>query len=149
MGDENLKYEDEEEKELDLTALVKLLEEKEVAHAALELDRESMVNVYRFVMRYITRYQKSVCRVLMTLKPAGEMNAADANFVGDSFETHICNSLRKSDLVFRHGRDQFFVMLIDIKEDSIYRVIESVVSEWKKKHPDINVNCELQYTYFG
>ncbi len=134
--------ETEEAADLDLKTLSKLLDERNITNSALELDRDSFVAVYRFVVRYILRYNRNACKVLFSLSPGTSEDAAQDY---DDFTQHVCTHLRKSDLVMRYRKDRVFVILTDIKEDYLGHVMDVIMSSWNKEHTDgIRITYETE-----
>lgn len=119
-----------------IRAMSMLLNERNIPDCALRLDRESFMYVYRFLMRYIIRYQSVVCKVLFTV-------AAD-DTVTEQFGEHLKNALRKSDLMMKAGKNQFFVLLPEIKEEFASATAERVVSTWKASGADAAVTYETE-----
>ena len=127
-----------------LKALSMILSERNIPDSALSLEKEAFINVYRFIMRYLKRYNRNACKLLFTLTPVKE---DDKEFfdVCDKFFEHVKESLRKSDLVMRYRKNQIFVFLTDIKEFAISQVIGTIKSSWHKEHGDVvTVSYEIE-----
>ena len=125
------------EKEMDISTISKLMEERNIADAAYKLDKESFAYVYQYVTRYIIRNNKSACKVLFTLSPSD--GVSDEEFVknADLFGDYVMNELRKSDFLMRYRQNQYFVFLTDILEDYIENVIGNIVSKWHENHENV------------
>ncbi|MBR5387065.1 MAG: response regulator [Clostridiales bacterium] len=122
--------------DLDIQAISEILGERSIQNVALQLDKDSFSPVYRYVIRYIIRHHINACKVLFTLTPSsGEADAAYNDSV-DEFGNHIKDSLRKSDIFMRNRKNQYFVFLTDIREDSVGKVISHIIEDWKKKGVD-------------
>ena len=122
----------------DINTVSAILGERSIPNVALQLDKDSFVYVYRYIMRYIVRNHKNVCKVMFTL---AERNGNFAELC-DKFGDHVRESLRKSDIFMRSRSDCYFVLLTDIREDSIQKVVGNVIGGWRKKYG----NC-LRITY--
>ncbi|PWJ68686.1 diguanylate cyclase (GGDEF)-like protein [Ruminococcaceae bacterium R-25] len=126
--------EDESDNALhDIQKISEILGERSIQDVALQLDKDSFSPVYRYVIRYILRHRINACKVLITLSPADGVK--DNRFYDsvDEFGSHIRESLRKSDIFMRNGKDQYFVFLTDIRADSIDKVISHLVDNWDAK----------------
>ncbi|MBO4510073.1 MAG: response regulator [Lachnospiraceae bacterium] len=127
-----------------LKALSMILSERNIPDSALSLEKEAFINVYRFIMRYLKRYNRNACKLLFTLTPVKE---DDKEFydVCDKFFEHVKESLRKSDLVMRYRKNQIFVFLTDIKEFAISQVVGTIKGSWHKEHGDVvTVSYEIE-----
>ena len=108
------------------------------------LDQASFLHVYRFVTRYIMRYQKNACKLLFTLKPAGD--SVHYEEYCDEFCEHAKKHLRKSDLLMQYKRNQLFVFLTEVKEDGAENVVNHIVSSWKAEKGEVlSVSWETQF----
>ena len=130
-------YSDEgETKELSIQEISEILGERSIQNVALQLDREAFSHVYRYIIRYATRHHINACKVLFTLAPQEGLPENEYADRVDDFGTHIRESLRKSDILMRNSRNHYFVFLTDIREDSVQKVVDNIVTEWKKNHND-------------
>ena len=137
-----------------LKALSMILSERNIPDSALSLEKEAFINVYRFIMRYLKRYNRNACKLLFTITPpsSGVDNNAgapdeDKHFydICDKFFEHVKESLRKSDLVMRYRKNQVFVFLTDIKEFAISQVIGGIKGSWHKENGDIvSISYEVE-----
>lgn len=136
LFNEDTEDEAQDTKDLDIRAISEILGERSIQNVALQLDKDSFSPVYRYVIRYIIRHHINACKVLFTLTPSsGEADAAYNDSV-DEFGNHIKDSLRKSDIFMRNRKNQYFVFLTDIREDSVGKVISHIIEDWKKKGVD-------------
>ncbi len=133
-------FDDEESQEAGIDTVTKILEERSIPNAALCLDKDSFAYVYRYIVRYISRNQRTACNVLINLSSEQE----DETFARlcDEFGDHIRGSLRKSDLFMRTRSNKYFVLLSDVREDSAEKVINDLINGWYEHHGDI-----LKITY--
>ena len=121
---------------LDINKLSEILGERAIPNVALQLDKDVFTYVYRYVMRYMIRNHKSACKVLYTLSPGEGTDEARFSDLCDEFGLHIRDSLRKSDILMRIRSNQYFILLTDIREDSIRMVVENIVKHWRRKQGD-------------
>lgn len=117
----------------DIQSISEILGERSIQNVALQLDKDAFSHVYRYVIRYIIRHHIDACKVLFTLD--AEDGVADAAYSDslDEFGNHIRESLRKSDILMRNRKNQYFVFLTDIREDSVGKVISHIINDWHKK----------------
>ena len=128
-------FDDEDEgQEAHIETVTKILEERSIPNAALCLDKDSFAYVYRYIMRYISRNQRTACNVMIDLNSDED----EDTFVKlcDEFGEHIGGSLRKSDLFMRTRSNRYFILLSDVREDSIDKVIGDLISVWQEHHGD-------------
>ena len=134
--------EDDDTAGTDIHTVSKILDERSISNNALCLDKDSFIYVYRYIMRYLMRNQGTACKVLINLEPAGDKDEEAFRELCDGFGEHIGESLRKSDLFMKSRFNRYFVLLSDIREDYIEKVVGELLREWHEKHPG-----ELVITY--
>lgn len=125
--------EEDNDKAHDIAAISEILGERSIQNVALQLDREAFAHVYRYVIRYLMRHHITGCKVLYTLKP--DDGNYDARFLdnADEFGNVIRESLRKSDIFMRNRKNEYFVFLTDIRQDSVDKVAGHIIEGWQKK----------------
>ena len=122
-------------KEMDLHSLSTILGERTIPNVALQLDQDAFSYVYRYVMRYIIRNQRTACKALITLSPAEVKEELEYKRLCAVFGTHIRESLRKSDVIMCSRFNQYFIFLTDIREDCVDKVInETIIQSWDQLH---------------
>ena len=133
FDEDHQESEDEEDKTHDIAAISEILGERSIQNVALQLDREAFSHVYRYVIRYLLRNHLTGCKVLYTLKP--DDDNYDARFLdnADEFGNVIRESLRKSDIFMRNRKNEYFVFLTDIRQDSVDKVAGHIIETWEKK----------------
>ena len=127
---------DDEEEDMalpDIRTISGILGERTIPDVALQLDKDSFAPVYRYIIRYIIRNRISACKVLFTLEAAENVTAAEFTDLSDEFGNHIRKSLRKSDILMRNRKNQYFVFLTDIREDSTEKVIRHIIETWEQQ----------------
>ncbi|SNU06859.1 diguanylate cyclase (GGDEF) domain-containing protein [Lachnospiraceae bacterium] len=144
------KYEDFDEEDdnqlINLKSISMILAERNISNTALQLEKDSFIHVYRFVMRYIMRYHRNACKLLFTLSPVGGKYGAGFEEICDRFCTHTREILRKSDLVMQYKKNQFFIFLTDIKEEAISQVIGNIIRTWNQNNGDIvSITYETEF----
>ena len=132
--------------DMDINTISSILGERTIPNVALQLDKEQFAYVYRYVMRYIIRNQRTACKVLLTLSKADNTSDSDYRDQCDAFGTHIKESLRKSDILMRSKSNQYFIFLTDIRENSIGKVISNLISSWHEIYgSDLTVTYETEF----
>lgn len=140
-------FDDEDDSALpDIHSISEILGERSIPDVALQLDKGSFSPVYRYIMRYIIRNRISACKVLFTLTPAEGTDTEEYIRLLDEFGNHIRQSLRKSDILMRNRKNQYFVFLTDIREDSTRKVIMHIIDSWKDRMGgSLNVSYEEEF----
>ena len=137
---------DEDSVDLDIKGITEIVSERNITNVALQLDMEAFTQVYRFANRYFVRNNINSCKVLFTLKkPEGMEDVAFRDYC-DEFGSHICDSLRKSDLVTRNRTNQYYAVITDIREEFVDKVINSIIDTWKQNRkgtPEITFEKEF------
>ena len=114
----------------DIDKLSEILGERSVPNMALQLDKDAFSYVYRYIMRYMIRNQRSLYKVLFTLLPEDGASERDYKSNCDAFGNHIRASLRKTDILMRNRYNQFFVLLTDIRKQDIQIVTGNIMRRW-------------------
>ena len=127
---------EEEHADMDIHTVSKILGERSIPNVALQLDKDSFAYVYRYVMRYIVRNQKTACKVMFTLSANTGTEEDLYKDLCNEFGNHIREVLRKSDIFMRNRANTYFVFLTDIMEDSVQKVIQYLLGKWYELHGD-------------
>lgn len=120
--------------EKELSALSAIIGERNIPNSALRLDKQIFSSVYQYIMRYIIRNRRKACKVLFTLSRAEGADKDEYESCCGEFGDHIRNCLRKSDIFMRHKPDQYFLLLADIREDSVGTVVGNILRSWRDLH---------------
>ena len=130
----------------DLKTLSTIMAERNESSSALKLDMNSFIGVYRFVMRYIMRYHRNACKILITLSSDNTAGADEADKYYDLFGEHIGNILRKSDLLMQVRKNIYFIILTDIKEEAVEQVVGNIIRNWRDRHGDVlGISYETEF----
>ena len=130
----------------DIAAISGILGERTIPDVALQLDKDSFSPVYRYIIRYTIRNRICACKVLFTLGRTGGLPNEEYGVLLDEFGNHIRRSLRKTDIMMRNRKNQYFVFLTDIREDSIGKVINMIVERWERqKGRRLDVTYETEF----
>ena len=136
----------EDSHDVDLSELSRILSEKKDGGSALILDQDAFIHVYRFTMRYLERYKHNACKLLLTLSPSAEISEEKYWEYCEVFQDFAGKNLRKSDLVMQFRRNQFFVFLTDVREDSVIQVLSGLLHAWDEAYGNIlTITYEVEY----
>ena len=131
---------------VNLKKLSMILSERNISNSALKLDLDSFIDVYRFVVRYLIRYHKDACKLLLSLSKSSNETDEEYDGLTSVFAEHVSDCLRKSDLLMQYSKDQFFVFLTDIKEDAVEQVVGNIIRQWRKKHGEkVIITYEVEF----
>ncbi|MCR5675384.1 MAG: diguanylate cyclase [Lachnospiraceae bacterium] len=110
-----------------------ILEERNVDRHALWLGQEAFATIYRYLLRYIKRYREKAYKVLFTITPVEE-DMDDKTFTG--IMAHLGEliqcALRNSDIMMQSSPNQFFVFLPMVSPADIQKVIDRILTAWKR-----------------
>lgn len=133
---------------LDLKAVTKLLEERNIPQSVMWMGREAFGNVYRYMMRYLERYDISAYKALFTIVYADSASQdKEHSLIADTLREVIQTSLRNSDIMVQTGTDQFFLLLPELNPEHVDRVIERILKAWDKT--EYRNITRLEYEYAG
>ena len=118
------------QKELSLETITAILEERIEAPSAMWMGREVFGSLYKYMVRYMDRYHSSAFRVLLTVKVAPEIGDAKRAEIIVHFRKMVRTSLRNSDVMMECGDNQLFLLLPEIHEHDIDRVIGRLLHKW-------------------
>ena len=132
--------------EMNLRSISEILSERNITDVALQLDMEAFTHVYRFANRFFIRNNINSCKVLFTLaKPLG-LSEEDYRNLCDEFGNQIRENLRKSDMLTRTRYNQYYVIITDIREEFVDKVIHNIVDSWEINRPILpTVSYEKEY----
>ena len=117
---------------LDLGSLDEILSERNITNVALQLDMDAFTNVYRYATRYFIRYNVSSCKILFTVEWPEGMEEEEYRNYCDDFGNHIRESLRKSDMLTRCRYNQYFVLVTDVREEFVDRIVASIIDSFRQ-----------------
>ncbi len=130
---------DEMFKDIDLKTLSRILEERNVPQSAMWMGKEAFGNVYRYMIRYMDRYNGTAYKLLFTadMKPGNYPEQQREDMLLHVREL-LQDSLRNSDIMMQVGSNHFFLLLPEINEYNVDRVIERIYESWKQdKYADL------------
>ncbi len=127
---------------MDIKGLSEILGERNISNVALQLDMDAFSYVYRYAVRYFVRNNINMSKVLYTLNQFEGTTGEEYRDACDEFGNHLRESMRKSDILTRSRYNQYYVILTDIREEFIGRVVEDIISKWNN-----SMNTKLNITY--
>ena len=118
---------------LNLETVTKILEERSISPNAMWMGREAFINIYRYMMRYMERYQGMAYRVLFTVTPHDRMIDSEQHvMITTEFRRLIQKSLRNSDVMVEVSNTQIFLLLPETHEMGIHVVIDRLINNWNR-----------------
>ena len=131
---------------MDLKTLTMILSERNISSSALKLDMASFISVYRFVMRYVMRYHRNACKILITLSSSPDMEEEKALRQYDAFGDHLGSMLRRSDLLMQVRKNMYFIILTDLKKEAVEQVAGNIIRVWRDKYGDsLDIKYETEF----
>ena len=127
---------------MDIKSISEILGERNVSNVALQLDMDAFSYVYRYATRYFVRNNINMCKVLYTLDKVEGTSDEQYRDACDEFGNHLRESMRKSDILTRSRYNQYYVILTDIREEFINKVIDEIIKRWND-----SLNTKLKITY--
>ena len=107
---------------------------------------EAFSYVYRYATRYFLRNGINACKVLFTLERSQNINDEQYKNYCDDFGNFLRESLRKSDIITRSRFNQYYILVTDIREEFVNRVVLNLLDRWDEKFDfSLNVNYEIDY----
>lgn len=117
---------------LNLEALSEVLEEHNTPHSVMWMGSDAFGNVYRYMLRYMNRYQGTAYKLLITahIGPDDISEPEKEEMIAHVREL-LRSSLRNSDIMMQIGTSSFFLMLPEISEFNAERVVERIHKDWE------------------
>ncbi|MBQ8086411.1 MAG: diguanylate cyclase [Lachnospiraceae bacterium] len=122
-----------------------ILEERNVSNRALFLSQDSFSNVYRYMLRYVRRYDECAYKVLFTLVPHnGSIKEVEFNEITEYFGEILATTLRNSDIMMHGALNQFMLLLPMVSEDTIHSVIERIMDKWEETKYSEKISIQFE-----
>ncbi|MCR5604668.1 MAG: response regulator [Lachnospiraceae bacterium] len=123
--------EDDVPGDMDIKTLSHILEERSMPQSAMWMGREAFGNIYRYMIRYMDRYRGTAYKLLFTARFVhSQLPAAERMEIIEHFRELLQNSLRNSDVMMQIGENHFFLLLPEITEYNVERVIDRIRKSW-------------------
>ena len=121
----------EESQSTDLSAVVKILSERNKGRGAFNLGFDQFRTAYQFLSRLNMNYQKEISMLLFTLKEK-ENAAIPIEDAVDEFMGVLSSSLRQSDIITQGGKNQCIVILPETSLQNVSNVTERIMENWSQ-----------------
>ncbi|MCR5277858.1 MAG: diguanylate cyclase [Lachnospiraceae bacterium] len=116
----------------DIKLLDSVLNERNVMNHALWLGKDEFASVYRYLLRFLSRYGDGAYKVLFTITPTVEdMRESEFTKLVDNLGEILKGSLRSSDIMMQNAPGQFFLFLPMVNSDNINKVIARIIVAWE------------------
>ena len=128
----------------DLETAAQILEKLDEPLGRAWMGREELTNTYRYMLRYMERYQGYAYQVLFTVEPVHrEVPREERSRLTRAFRKSLQQLLRSSDMLFEFGENQLFLLLPEVHDFDIDRVISRLMEIWHRSE----VSREAAVTY--
>lgn len=121
----------EESQSTDLSAVVRILSERNKGRGAFNLGFDQFRTAYQFLSRLNMNYQKEISMLLFTLKEK-ENAAIPIEDAVDEFMGVLSLSLRQSDIITQGGKNQCIVILPETSLQNVSNVTERIMENWSQ-----------------
>ncbi len=128
--DENDEYIIAEDESLSMFS--KILEERNIPRNAMWMGGEAFGNIYKYMIRYMERYRGTAYKMLFTAKfIPKKLSKSEKEKILLVLRKLLQESLRNSDIMMQIGENHFFLMLPEINDYNIERVIQRIMQAWE------------------
>ncbi len=124
----------------ELGRILQVLNERGENDGALELGQEAFTWIYRFMVRFVERYNTSALKVLFRLSAEGDNSREALSESSGMFCELLKRVLRKSDIFMQHRSDLFFAFLPEASDENADRILERIQREWDRVNKYDNVS---------
>ena len=119
--------------DINLNTLSRILEERNVPQSAMWMGKEAFGNIYRYMIRYMDRYQGTAYKLLYSIDIADDADEQEKTVITDRVRELLQFSLRNSDIMMQIGSNHFFLLLPEINEYNAKRVVDRIEKSWQKE----------------
>jgi response regulator RpfG family c-di-GMP phosphodiesterase len=117
--------------DMDLKTLSHILEERSIPQSAMWMGREAFGNIYRYMIRYMDRYRGTAYKLLFTARLIpNNLTPVERTEIIEHVRELLQDSLRNSDVMMQIGENHFFLLLPEITEYNVERVIDRIKKTW-------------------
>ena len=117
---------------LNLDTITSVIEERSEALSAMWMGKEAFGSIYRYMVRYMSRYHGVAYRVLFTNTISEPVSDDERAVIMAQFRNCMSSSLRNSDIMMECGENQLFFLLPEVQEYDVDHVISRLISRWKE-----------------
>ncbi|MCR4788649.1 MAG: response regulator [Lachnospiraceae bacterium] len=119
--------------DINLSTLSRILEERNVPQSAMWMGKEAFGNIYRYMLRYMDRYQGTAYKLLYSVETDESVDEKKRLDIIDRARELLQFSLRNSDIMMQIGENHFFLLLPEINEYNAKRVTDRIQKAWKRE----------------
>lgn len=125
------KQDSDNDLEQDLERITQIVAERGEGKGAMILGQEAFTWNYQYIERFVIRYGGVATRILFSIS-SDEQRVLFSEIVSE-FGKSLQNTLRKIDIILQWQHNQYFVVLPQLKQKDMPRVIERVLGAWEKR----------------
>ncbi len=134
------------DKQVNLKTVTTILEEKDKSPNALWMDKEVFGSIYRYMIRYMDRYHNIAYQVLFNITFLEQVSSVEHTDTMMQFRNMLQLSLRNSDVMMECGDSQLFLLLPEIREYDIERVVSRLVQKWNTQKRSKKTLVSYEYS---
>ncbi len=135
----------EGESYMDIDAISELLLEQSVPENAIWLGNEVFGNVFRYIVRYLERYNASAYKILFTIQFKEEVSSVkQKDGLVCHFREAIQNTLRNSDIMVQVSLNQILLVLQEVNASNVDSVLERMLHKWNRMPEALQVDLDWE-----
>ncbi len=135
---EDVSIDETESLEIEIDRISRIMEERGDKKGAMLLGKDAFSWNYRFITRFIDRYDAVAMRILFSLE-TGDKTAPEARTI-EAFADTLKNNLRRSDIIYQSRPNHFFAVLPLLTDDNCYKVTDRVAGAWALRPDSENIS---------
>ena len=129
---------------VDLEKVIAFLEKQEEV-PGIWMGKDAFTSVYHYLQRYMERYHGIACQVLFTVRVhPEEADEEEAERLPDEFRTFLQKEIRSSDLMMKIGRNRLFLLLPNVHDYEVDRVVGRLMEDWSHCTGSRNVTVSYE-----
>jgi len=119
--------------------------EKQEDIPGIWMGKDAFTSIYHYLQRYMERYHGIACQVLFTVNVhPEEADEDEAERLPDEFRIFLQKEIRSSDLMMKIGRDKLFLLLPNVHDYEIGRVVGRLMDDWSHCSGSRNVTVSYE-----
>ena len=124
-----------------LSTVMMLMAERSPGKGAMSVPSDTFKNIYQFLSRVVSNYHKHIHVMLYTVVP--KENDIDTEAALEEFMNIAQSTLRQSDVITKHGKNQVMILLLKALPSDIEIITERIEMNWEaEKLSDL---CKVTY----
>jgi len=120
--------------------IVQLLNERNKIPGAFMLSPENFKTLYQFMSRMVENYHRRIWILVFTVEKGIDTSV-------EKFGKVVQSSMRKSDVLTQHGKNQFVVLLQNAQEHNIFQIIGRIMKKWASEQPEDPAMILVEHDY--